>query len=104
MLINFEEVQTLSSLVTYAILYAHYQPIPDRFEYFLQLASLLMIFANTSIGMMLKIDQSALLDDDAKIMDSMIMTVLLVTANVMVIVLVVGELLQMLVVQQALRK
>ena len=63
-----------------------------------------MIFANTSIGMMLKIDQSALLDDDAKIMDSMIMTILLVTANVMVIVLVVGELLQMLVVQQALRK
>ena len=63
-----------------------------------------MTFANTCIGMMMKIDQSALLDADAKILDSMIMTALLVTANVMVIVLVVGELLQMLVVQQALQK
>ena len=75
------------------MLHAQYKPIPDRFEHLLQLASLLMTFANTCIGMMLKIDNSALLDDDAKIMDSMIMTVLLVTANVMVTALVVGELL-----------
>ena len=71
-------------------------PIPDMFEHALQLTSLLVTFANTCIGMMLKVDQSALLDKDRKIMDSMITTVLLVTANVMVIVLVAGELFQML--------
>ena len=95
-LVKFQEVHTLSFLGTYAILYAQYKPIPDRFEYFLQLASLLMTLANTCIGMMLKVDQNALLDKDRKIMDSMITTVLLVTANVMVIVLVAGELFQML--------
>ncbi|KAK3723362.1 hypothetical protein QZH41_004906 [Actinostola sp. cb2023] len=74
----------------YAMLHAQYKPIPDRFEHVLQLTSLLVTFANTCIGMMLKIDQTKILDDDAKIMDSMIISVLLVTANVMVTVLVVG--------------
>ncbi|XP_031559755.1 uncharacterized protein LOC116295938, partial [Actinia tenebrosa] len=73
----------------YAILHAHFMPIPDKFEHALQLTSLLVTFANTCIGMMLKIDQGALLDADAKIMDSLIITVLLVTANVMVTALVV---------------
>ncbi|XP_031563513.1 uncharacterized protein LOC116299030 [Actinia tenebrosa] len=73
----------------YAILHAHFKPIPDKFEHVLQLTALLVTFANTCIGMMLKIDQGALLDADAKIMDSWIMTVLLVMANVMVTALVV---------------
>ncbi|KAK3732651.1 hypothetical protein QZH41_010254 [Actinostola sp. cb2023] len=73
----------------YAMIYAQYKPIPDRFEHVLQLTSLLVTFANTCIGMMLKIDQTKILDDDAKIMDSIIISVLLVTANVMVTVLVV---------------
>lgn len=76
----------------YAILFASYKPIPDKFEHRLQMASLLVTFANTCIGMMLKIDTFALLDDDAKVMDSIIISVLLVTGNVMVIVIIVGKL------------
>jgi hypothetical protein len=44
-----------------------------------------------AFGMMLKIDQGALLDADAKIMDSLIITVLLVIANVMVTIILVGR-------------
>ncbi|XP_031558297.1 uncharacterized protein LOC116294778 [Actinia tenebrosa] len=73
----------------YAILHAYFKPIPDKFEHVLQLTALLVTFANTCIGMMLKIDQDALLNADAKFMDSWIMTVLLVMTNIMVTALVV---------------
>ena len=76
----------------YAILHAHFKPIPDTFEHVLQLTSLLVTFANTCIGMMLKIDNTTLMSADARLIDSVVMTILLVAANVMVTALVVGKL------------
>ena len=75
----------------YAVAYAQVQPIPDKFEHLLQLASLIATFFNLSVGALLRIPSDMVDYSIEKDKDSVGVTVLLVTANVMVIGLVVGQ-------------
>lgn len=75
----------------YAVAHAQARPIPDRFEHLLQLASLVATFFNLSVGVLLRIPTEMIDYSIEKDKDSIGVTVLLVTANFMVIGLVVGE-------------
>ena len=75
----------------YAVAHAQAQPIPDKFEHLLQLASLVATFFNLSVGVLLRIPTEMINYSIEKDKDSIGVTVLLVTANFMVIGLVVGE-------------
>lgn len=75
----------------YAVAHAQAQPIPDKFEHLLQLASLLATFFNLSVGVLLRIPTEMLNYSIEKDRDSIGVTTLLVTANAMVIGMVVGE-------------
>lgn len=75
----------------YAVAHAQAQPIPDKFEHLLQLASLVATFFNLSVGVLLRIPSEMVNYSIEKDKDSVGVTVLLVTANIMVIGLVVGE-------------
>ncbi|XP_032236188.2 uncharacterized protein LOC116617545 isoform X2 [Nematostella vectensis] len=74
---------------SYAMLHAYFKPIPDSFEHSLQLTSLIVTFANTCVGTMLKVDQGALLDADQRFIDSILTAALLVFANVLATVMIV---------------
>ncbi|XP_068716660.1 uncharacterized protein [Montipora capricornis] len=80
----------------YAVAYAQVQPIPDKFEHLLQLASLIATFFNLSVGALLRIPSEMVDYSIEKDKDSVGVTVLLVTANVMVIGLVVVRYLEYL--------
>ncbi|XP_078346174.1 uncharacterized protein LOC144631589 isoform X1 [Oculina patagonica] len=73
----------------YAVAHAQAQPIPDKFEHLLQLASLLATFFNLSVGVLLRIPTEMLNFSIEKDRDSIGVTILLVTANAMVIGMVV---------------
>lgn len=75
----------------YAVAHAQARPIPDKFEHLLQLASLVATFFNLSVGVLLRIPTEMIDYSIEKDKDSIGVTVLLVTANFMVIGLVVGE-------------
>ena len=75
----------------YAVAHAQAQPIPDKFEHLLQLASLLATFFNLSVGVLLRIPTEMMNFSIEKDKDSIGVTALLVTANTMVIGLVVGK-------------
>lgn len=75
----------------YAVAHAQAQPIPDKFEHLLQLASLLATFFNLSVGVLLRIPTEMINYSIEKDKDSLGVTILLVTANFMVIGLVVGK-------------
>ena len=75
----------------YAVAHAQARPIPDKFEYLLQLSSLVATFFNLSVGVLLRIPSEMVNYSIEKDKDSVGVTVLLVTANVMVIGLVVSE-------------
>ena len=77
---------------TFAIVYAFRKPIKDDFEDKLQLTSLLVIFLNLGIGVILKIPQESVPSDVDQYVDSLLVNILVVGANVLVIVLVVGML------------
>jgi hypothetical protein len=75
----------------YSVLFAYYKPIEDTFEYWLQLASLMASSVNFTIGMLMKIpsdETSSGINDQA---DTLMVTVLLVAANVFVLLLVAGN-------------
>ena len=76
----------------YAVVYAQAQPIPDKYEHLLQLVSLVASFFNLSVGVLLRIPSEMLNYSIEKDKDSIGVTVLLVTANLMVIGLVAGKL------------
>lgn len=76
----------------YAVAHAQAQPIPDKFEHLLQMVSLVATFFNLSVGVLLRIPSEMLNYSIEKDKDSVGITVLLVTANLMVIGLVVGKL------------
>ena len=75
----------------YAILYALYKPIPDTFEYWLQMASLTVTFVNLMIGLMLKIPDGNITTVANKNLDDVITIVLLLFANFLVTAIVIGE-------------
>ena len=75
----------------YAVAHAQARPIPDKFEHLLQLSSLVATFFNLSVGVLLRIPSEMVNYSIEKDKDSVGVTVLLVTANVMVIGLVVSE-------------
>ena len=75
----------------YAVAHAQARPIPDKFEHLLQLSSLVATFFNLSVGVLLRIPSEMVNYSIEKDKDSVGVTVLLVTANVMVIGMVVSE-------------
>ena len=80
----------------YAVAHAQARPIPDKFEHLLQLSSLVATFFNLSVGVLIRIPSEMVNYSIEKDKDSVGVTVLLVTANVMVIGLVVSEYFQLL--------
>lgn len=75
----------------YAVAHAQARPIPDTFEHLLQLSSLVATFFNLSVGVLLRIPSEMVNYSIEKDKDSVGVTVLLVTANVMVTGLLVSE-------------
>lgn len=75
----------------YAVAYAQGQPIVDEFEHQLQLVSLVATFFNLSVGVLLRIPSEMVDYSIEKDKDSIGITIMLVTANVMVIGLVLGQ-------------
>lgn len=75
----------------YSVFFALYKPIEDTFEHWLQLASLLASSVNFFLGIMMKIPKDETASNTTNEADSIIMAVLLTTANVVVVVLVVGK-------------
>ena len=75
----------------YAVLFASYQPISDRFEHWLQLVSLMATCANMNVGMLLRIpDQETSSGGLGTDEDSAVITVLLLLVNTVVTAMVVG--------------
>ena len=71
--------------------YAQGQPIVDKFEHQLQLVSLVATFFNLSVGVLLRIPSEMVDYSIEKDKDSIRITIMLVTDNVMVIRLVLGQ-------------
>ena len=68
----------------YAVAHAQARPIPDKFEHLLQLASLVVTFFNLSVGVLLRIPVEMEDFSIDKHKDSIGVTVLLVSANLLV--------------------
>ena len=75
----------------YAVLFASYQPISDRFEHWLQLVSLMATCANMNVGMLLKIPEQEISSGIGTESESVVVTILLVLANLLVTGMVVGK-------------
>jgi hypothetical protein len=76
----------------YSILFALYKPIEDTFEHWLQMASLLASSVNFTIGMLMKIPTEDISSGVMYEADALIVTILLVVANVAVIAIIAGML------------
>ena len=74
----------------FAIAFAFRKPIRDKFEDKLQLTSLLVIFLNLGIGVILKIPKESVPSDVDQYVDTLLVNILVIGANVLVILLVVG--------------
>ena len=74
----------------YTVLFAGYKPIENAFEYWLQMASLMASWANLMAGLLLKIPENELSVVQTKF-DSVGVTVLMISTNVFVVAMVVGE-------------
>ncbi|XP_067037144.1 uncharacterized protein [Acropora muricata] len=81
----------------FAIAFAFRKPIRDKFEDKLQLTSLLVIFLNLGIGVLLKIPKESVPSDVDQYVDTLLVNILVVGANVLVILLVVGRYLAVLI-------
>ncbi|XP_067035460.1 uncharacterized protein [Acropora muricata] len=81
----------------FAIAFAFRKPIRDKFEDKLQLTSLLVIFLNLGIGVILKIPKESVPSDVDQYVDTLLVNILVVGANVLVILLVVGRYLAVLI-------
>ena len=75
----------------YAVAHAQARPIPDKLEHLLQLASLVATFFNLSVGVLLRIPSEMVNYSIEKDKDSLGVTVLLVTANLLVTGLIVSK-------------
>ena len=74
----------------FAVAFAFRKPIRDPFEDKLQLTSLLVIFLNLGIGVILKIPKESVSSDVDQYVDSLLVNILVIGANILVILLVVG--------------
>ena len=74
----------------YAVAFAFRKPVRDPFEDKLQLTSLLVIFLNLGIGVILKIPKESVSSDVDQYVDSLLVNILVIGANILVILLVVG--------------
>ena len=79
----------------YTILYALFKPIPDAFEYWLQMSSLAVTFVNLMIGLMLKIPDENIVSAADREFDAAITAVLLVAANFLVTTIAFGKIINM---------
>lgn len=75
----------------YSVLFALHKPIMDGFEHWLQLTSLIVTSVNLTIGMLMKIPQEETSSGLSNEGDSLIVTVMLVAANIAVIIIIVGK-------------
>ncbi|XP_031566998.1 uncharacterized protein LOC116301966 [Actinia tenebrosa] len=72
----------------YAVVFALYKPIEDKFEHWLQMVSLLATSVNFTVGMLLKIPLEETSSSISSETDALIVTVVLMAANVVVIGLI----------------
>ena len=75
----------------YTVLFVSYKPINDRFEHWLQLASLLATCANMNIGLLLKIPEENISSGIETGMEGTGITALLISVNVFVLGMIVGK-------------
>ncbi|KAL9982380.1 hypothetical protein ACROYT_G004413 [Oculina patagonica] len=76
----------------YTVLFASYQPISDRFEHWLQLASLLAISANMNVGILLKIPEDNITSGIQTEVEGIGITVILISVNLLVTGMIAGML------------
>ena len=76
----------------YAVLFASYQPISDRFEHWLQLISLMATCANMNVGMLLMIPDQEISSGMGTEGESTAITVMLLMVNTFVTGMIVGKL------------
>lgn len=74
----------------YTILHALYKPIPNLFEYWLQLTSLFVTFINLMVGLILKIPDDNIVAAADKQFDALVTSILLTTANFSVTAMIAG--------------
>ena len=75
----------------YCILLAYFKPISDKFEYWLQLISLVANFVTMNVGMLLKIPTEEKSSSSFAARDSTFVSVVLVAVNVTVIGIMAGK-------------
>ena len=75
----------------YSVIFAHHKPIDDTFEYWLQMSSLVATLANLLVGMLIKIPVDEVPSGLVTAVDSVGVTGLVIFANLIVIVIVVGK-------------
>ena len=85
----------------YTVLFVSYKPINDRFEHWLQLASLLATCANMNIGLLLKIPEEDISSGIETVMEGTGITVLLISVNVFVLGMIVGKYKELLIAQNS---
>ena len=76
----------------YTVVFAHYKPVSDTFEYWLQLVSLLATSVNMSVGMLLKIPAQVVVTSNVSSqLESVGIAVLFVANNLFVTLIIVGK-------------
>jgi hypothetical protein len=75
----------------YAVFFAHSKPIPNKFEHWLHLGSLMATLANQLMGMLLKIPAETVSTIVNKKDDHLGISVLLIFANVFLIIMIAGR-------------
>lgn len=79
----------------YSILFAFCKPMNDTFEHWLQLISLMASSVNLTIGMLLQIPKNEISSGVNQEVDDLIITIILVSSNVLVVAIVAGKSLQL---------
>lgn len=75
----------------YTVAFALYKPIEDKYEHWLQMVSLLASSVNFTVGMLLKIPMEEKSSSISSETDALMVTIVLMAANVIVIGLIAGE-------------
>lgn len=75
----------------YSILFAFSKPMEDSFEHWLQLISLMASSVNLTIGMLLQIPRNEISSGVNQEGDDLIITIVLVSSNVLVVTIVAGK-------------
>ena len=75
----------------YSVLFAFYQPITDRFEHWLNLASLLATCANMNVGTLLKRPEESISSEIKTEVDEIGITVILISVNLLATGMLIGK-------------